>query len=168
MADNYISVVRYDGANTTTPQGEVSLGVNDVDTTKLLESPGIMTEGTILSVHDDVTGAAYQNTSGSTALAVLTIQGNSSGVLTRHVKIYSGPTTDSVTGATLLLEVGAVVTGFLNASDNRFTTPPLKIQNNNFIIVENVDDSRAGINNLIVLGGATAGGIFSIVVERGA
>jgi len=102
-----------------------------------------------------------KNTTGNDAFAVLIIIARTGGTEERHVKIYSGPTENSTSGATLLFEVGRDAnSGILNAQGEQLTTPVLKIQNNHFLTVENVDDSRAGINDIRFSG-------INWVVERG-
>ena len=167
MADSYISVIRFVGSTTGVFSGEVSVGKNDIDSVKVLDGMGDMTEGTVLSVHDDA-GAAYQNLSGFNAVAVLRIEARGSGFATRHVRVYSGPTTNDITGATLLWEVGQVDSAFFDLTANVITTSPLTISNNHYLIVENVDDSRTGTNDIRVSDQANNAQVTNFVVERGA
>ena len=167
LPDNFISIERFVGSLNIS-RGDVSIGVNDEDTVKYLHGNIAQAEGDILSVHDD-DNTDYKNTTGFDAITVLTINVINTGVATRHIKVYSGPTTDSTSGATLVWEVGQVDNDFYDGDGDAITTPPLKIQNNHFIIVENVDDSRAGTNNFQVTGTIVTGvSVNSIVVERGA
>lgn len=166
MADSYILVERFNGISTIVA-GEVSIGKNDVDTVKYANCLANMAEGTILSVPQEG-GSDYKNLSGFNTVAVLMVQCANTGVASRHVKIYFSPTTNSSSGATLLWEIGSVDNIFFDASTDSITTSPLTIQNNHFIIVENVDDSRAGLNDISVIGADTNFAVHSLVVERGA
>ena len=167
MADSYYSVARYVGA-TGTKEGEVSVGVNDEDTFKHFYESANIAEGGILSVHGD-DNADYQNNTSFDAIAVLTLQGVGTGGATRHVKIWSGTVTDSLSGSTTLLwEFGQVDSTFFDASSDSLTTPPMKIAAGRYLIVENVDDSRAGDNSVKVLGLNNDPSLKSFVVERGA
>jgi hypothetical protein len=84
------------------------------------------------------------------------------------VKIYSGPTTDSTTSATLLWEIGHTDDVFFDSSNDLLMTSPLTIQFNHYLIVENVDDSRAELNDVTVYGLALSTCVHNMVVERGA
>ena len=83
------------------------------------------------------------------------------------MKVYYGPTTYTVTGATLLFELGWTDNAFFDGNGNLITTHQLTIPTGNFIIVENVDDSRTGTHDIRV-NGQTEGTMHSVVVERGA
>jgi len=166
MSDNYIELERYVGSQQTA-KGSVSLGVNDEDTVVRVYTGADIAEGGVLSVHKE-DNTDYQNTSGFNAFAVIVLDGRDSGIATRHVKIYSAPTTDSISGATLVFETGQVDNDNFDAGGDYVTTPPLKIQDNHYIVVENVDDSRAGTNNVRTLGVTVVPQSTSLIVERGA
>ena len=150
LPDHFITLPNYDGfSGTEKTSGGSSLGVNDADTVKALATNAGLAEGAVGSLHVEDNSTSYQNTSGVTAYAIIIIQCEGAGTATRHVKIYSGPTENSTASATLLFEIGSVTTfGILNATGEKLTTPILKIQDNHFLTVENVDDSRAGANNI--------------------
>lgn len=82
------------------------------------------------------------------------------------MKVYYGPTTDTVTGATLLFEFGQDDAAFFDADGNAITTPPLTMPTGNYIIVENVDDSRVGTNDIQVLDLAS-NVTYGVSIERG-
>jgi hypothetical protein len=167
MADSYIAIDRYNGVASTVV-GTISVGVNDEDTVKILNgtSGSVITEGSVISMEDD-SGSAYQNTSGFDAIAVITIFATSAGVASRHVKIWSSSSANSATG-TILFEVGQEDNAFFDASADRLTIGPLKIQNNNYLNIENVDDSRTGSNDILILDYHTGAVLSNLVVERGA
>jgi hypothetical protein len=169
MPNNWITTRRYVGQSVEFA-GDVSVGVNDLDTPIYLGGGTFQTEGTVLSVHTDA-NANYQNTSGFDAIAVLTFQNQQSGAATRHLKVYASDTVDTADG-TLLWEIGATDTEFFDAVHDVLTSPPLRIPDDKFITVLNVDDSRAGTNNVVVLGTLSLSGLnesplaLSFVVER--
>lgn len=111
-----------------------------------------ITEGEVKSVHTADDSTAYQNTTGNTAYATLNLRTIDGGQSERHIKIWSGPTADSTTSATLLWEIGKLsTTEYLSQSDvDRITTRTLKIQNNHYLTIENVQESRAGTNNVTI------------------
>ena len=165
MADSYLDIKRYIGALLNT-SGVVSLGVNDKDTVKFASTGAAIAEGSALSVHDE-SDSDYQNLSGFDAMAVIVLNGNDTGGATRHVKIWSAPTTDSITAATLVFETGDSDNNYFDANLDRLTTPPCRIQDNHFIVVENIDDSRAGTNNVNVIGVVETSEASTVIVERG-
>lgn len=138
----------------------IGIGVNDEDTVKILIHSAVITEGSALSIHLEDDSTSYQNTSGADAAAVIIISAVTSGAQTRHIKVWSGPTENSTTSATLEFEIGSAAGFWLNAAGESVTVGPIIIQNNHYITLENVDDSRAGTNNISVTLGA-------FVVERG-
>ena len=163
MADNYITTDRYIG-DASIVIGKVDVGVQDGDTVRKFFSGATITEGNALSVHGE-DDADYKNTSGFDAIAVIVLIALSGGAATRHVKIYSAPTTDSTAGATLVWETGQTDSPYFDASLDRLTSAPVKIQDDHFIVIENVDDARAGANDVKNFGvePSTSGGF---VVER--
>ena len=168
LADSYFSLSRYIGSTSASIEGTVEVGVNDIDTVRLLDQSADITEGSVLSVHGD-DGANYQNNSGFDAMAVLTLIALSSGTATRHVKIFSHSVADTAAG-TLVWEMGQQDNVFFDAANDLFTTPPLRIQTGHFINIQNVDDARAGTNNVNIDAQSvvTTSVVRNIVVERGA
>lgn len=165
MADSYLEFPKYIGQQANTA-GTVSVGVQDGDTVRLTATSATIAEGSALSVHGE-DDTDYQNTSGFNAIAVIIMNCDNTGAAQRHVKIYSAPTTDSTSSATLLFEIGKADNSVFNANNDSYTTPPLKIQNNHFIVVENVDDSRAGTNNVDIVGSTSSGNLASTtIIER--
>jgi len=163
---NFYLVPLFEGAGQSpiTGGGGVGIEVKDGDTVKLLTHRTAITEGTVRSAHEQDNSTSYQNTSGQDAIAILLLETFSAGTEERHYKIYSGPTDNSTASATLLLEYGSDATsGHFDAPNqgDLMTTSPLTISNNHYIIIENVDDSRAGTNDLVLRPGN-----YSIVVER--
>lgn len=167
MADSYFQVARFTGNGSNTA-GFISIGVNDEDTVKVLRGTGTdWAEGNIQSLHDQ-TNTDYQNTSGYDAIAVINITCKNGGGATRHVKIWSGATVNSTSGATLLYEVGGEDTVFFDGLNDTLTVGPLKVQNNHYLTIENVDDSRTGSNDIGLSDYIATAGITNIIVERGA
>jgi len=163
LPDHFVTLPHYDGSSgTPKSSGGMSLGVNDGDTVKVLGFRNEITEGQIRSLHleDDTTD--YQNTSGFNAFAAITVEADNTGILTRHIKIFSSPTTNSITSATLLYEYGSQQTPMLNADGEKLSITGLKIQDDHFLVIQNVDDSRAGLNSITI--GSTE--IEAFVVER--
>jgi len=155
MADHYYPFGLY--AGTLTSSGTGLLGVNDEDTVNILGF-GVIAEGGINSLHLQDDSTDYQNTSGAVAYAVIIVRGDGTGTQARHIKIYSAPTTNSKVGATELFDYDGPD---FDANNQLITTPILEIQNNHYIVVENIDESRAGTNSIdFVLRN-------SLVVERG-
>lgn len=162
LPDHFLTVPYFNGTGgSPSSSGGMSIGFNDVDTTKFLLHTVAITEGSASSVHLENNTTDYQNTTGQDAFAVLVLNAVGSGTVQRHVKIWSGGTVNSISGATLLFEINsAVVVTILDNAAEKFTTPILTIQNNHYLTIENVDDSRAGTNDISVASD-------SWVVERG-
>ena len=108
----------------------------------------VLAEGDIHSVHIEDDTTSYQNTSGNPAYTSFSIGTSQAGGAQRHVKIYSSPTDDSATGAILLFEIGTVDTPAFDGPTDSLTVSNLKIENNHYLVVENVDESRVGDNSL--------------------
>lgn len=149
MADSYISIPKFLGA--TVPEGEQLLGVQDGDRVRALRH-GTISNGQVFSVHIQDNATSYQNTSGFDAFAILVVE--ASGVAqTRIINIYDSPTDNSTAGATLRFDINQ---NFFDSTNEKLTTPPMKISNNNFCVVENVTGAAGDI---IIE-------VQSIVVER--
>jgi len=112
------------------------LGIKDGDSVKLLVHTTDITDAQLRSVHlsDDVT--SYQNLSGKDAFVILLLVARNTSTGPRPFKIYSSPNDNSKTGATEVYDFDGN-TGFNNTGEG-WTTPPLKIQNNHFCVVENL------------------------------
>lgn len=123
---------------------------------KILMHNTELSEGDVKSIHMDDDTTAYQNTTGNAAFATLRITATGSGSSTRHIRIYSAPTSDSTSSATLLFEFGTGDTNAFDSSGNTMTVSGLKIQNNHYLVLENVDDSRAGTNDVFVVADLTS------------
>lgn len=147
------------GASLTATGTGIQLGVNTDDTIKYLIHLSAIAEGAIAAVFEEDNTTIYQNNSGKTAIVSLVISATGSGTLERHPRVYSAPNSGNLTGALLRWEIGTTQTNILDADLELLTTPPLFINDNHFIVVENVDDSRAGINSILVTP-------ISAVVER--
>jgi len=110
-----------------------------------------LVEGDIKSVHTEDDSTSYQNTTGNDAVVSFSIQAsNAGGTATRHVKVYSSPNNDSTSGATLLFEYGTASSSFFDTAGDNIGLSNLRIQNNHFLVIENVDDSRAGPNHITI------------------
>lgn len=158
---NSISLPYYNGTSSSPiASGGVSLGVADKDVLKILLHGTAITEGGIKSLHVRDNSTSYQNTSGSDAVAVLNISANAAGTSARHVKIFSSPSDDSITSATLILDIDQ--SGILDANGEILTVLCPNIQNNHYLVIQNVDESRAGDNSISVQPTS-----ISYVVERG-
>ena len=107
-------------------------------------------EGDIMSVHTEDDSTSYQNTSGNPAYATVTIVNAPTGVATRHVRIWSSPNDDSIAGATLRYEVGSTDHIGFDEQGESLSFPDVKIENNHYLVVENVDDGRTGTNDFTV------------------
>ncbi len=165
MADSYLTTTKYNGFQVSSvPQtdGTVHVGVQDGDTIVYLAYNSAIAEAAVVSVHTDDDSTSYQNTSGFDAVAVLTLA-TVSGSDEAHVKVYSSPNDNSTSSATLLWEYGnSASSSMFKAAGDLLTSPPLKIQNNHYIVIENVDESRAGDNTIDLYARANT----SFVVER--
>ena len=107
---------------------------------------------------DDTTD--YQNTSGKTAYVIITF---SAGVQTqkRLVRIFSAPTTNSITSATEVFDSQDVLgASSWNSNGNRLTSYVVPIQDNHFIVIQNYTGA-AGDIDIPATAGADA-----IVIEQ--
>ena len=161
LPDNLFLLPYFAGtAGTESSSGSVGIGINDEDTIKILVHDTAITEGTAVSVHLRDDSTSYQNNSGGNASAILLITGESAGTESRHVKVWSSPNDNSTTSATLILDIDQP--GVLNANGEAMTVVCPKIQSGHYLVIENVDESRAGANDVHI-----PNVLVSYVVERG-
>lgn len=142
MADNYYPVAKFSGVGST--QGDdVLLGLNDGDTLKTILHITLITDTQTLSVHEDDDATSYQNTSGFDAMAVLVLNAQGSdGATVRNFKLYSSPNNNSTTSATLVYDFSTFSpAGVFDATNDIYTTPPVKIENNHYVVIENLSGS---------------------------
>lgn len=162
MADNYIKFDVYVG--TTAVIRSDDIGYNRGETvTKLVHNTGFDdTVARSLHLVDDST--AYQNNSGQTAYAIVTVSAVTDSAADRAFKIYSAPTTDSVAAATEVFDS----TDLLNAStafdnpNDRATSWQVPIQDTHYIVIENT--SGASSRNINIPN--TEGVNFALVIEQ--
>ena len=152
MADHYIELPKYLGEVAGGALGKILVGMQDEDTFRhLIHLTDITGGGDIKSMHLEDDSTSYQNTSGQDAYFALEIFiTNSTG--TRDIAIYSSPNDNSKTSATLVHTINSPNFG---GTINRFwTTPVLRVQNNEYIVVENnsaaSDDLDIRFNSLVV------------------
>ena len=160
LADHAIVIPYHDGRSTTTDGSPgVVIGINNTDSPpKSIRHGAVITEGSTKTIHLEDDSTAYQNTSGFTATAGIVLKAASSGTEERHVRIRASNTVDTADG-TILFEIGSTAgTGMLDANNKSLSIGPLFIPTGKYLTIENVDDSRAGANDVNV-------NDFSLVVE---
>jgi len=162
LPDHFVGLPYFDGRSATAfTSGGVQLGVNNEDTVKMIIHTAAIAEAGVNSIHEEDNATSYQNTSGADAFAILILKCDNTGAIERHIKLHSSPNDNSTTSATLLFEVGAgTANSILDADNEELTVGPLRISNNHYLVIENVDDSRAGSNDIRV-------SVPGWVVERG-
>ncbi len=150
-AENFIATPFYTGeVGTPEPSGGNYLGVGDPNNAKFLVHRLAISEGVSDNVLLEDNTTPYQNTSGEDAVAIITIRATGAGTEERHWRIWDSPTSATATG-TLRYEFGSDATsGKMDASGLLMTCPPIKVSNNNFIVLECVDDGRVGSNAVAV------------------
>ena len=159
MADHYFGIQKYLGTGSVAQlDTDNKLGVNDADTVINNIGSATISPAGVKSVHLNDDATDYQNSSSKDAYALLTIRATGAGVTSRTFKIYSAPTTDSVAGATEIMNF-VPRSAQLNASGQTVSTILLKIQPNHFIVIQN---NTVGLNNDI-----DSALFVGVVVERG-
>jgi len=149
MAENYYLFPRY--INSTVPLEYQRIGHNRADNLVKLTHNTLFDHGTAVSLHltDDTTD--YQNTTGRTVYAIITVNAatDSGG---RAYKIYSAPTTDSIVGATEVYDSTEWRTNTNNfdSSADRWTSVLVPIQNTHYIVVENTSGVTSRRLQLVV------------------
>jgi len=147
-----ITLPYYEGTGAAaTTEASVSLKVPDDGRIIPILHETDITEGTAVSLHMDDDSTSYQNISGKKAGAILTISCRGAGVLSRHFKLYSAPTDNSTAAATEIFDYdGDGKVGMDAAGEHLTVLIPESIQNNHYLVLENVDESRAGVNDIHV------------------
>ena len=108
------------------------------------------------SLHLIDNSTSYQNNSGNDAFVILIINVIGAGGNARQVLLYDAPTNDSIAGATLRLDTGAI-TSILNNIGAKLTVGPIRISNGNYCVIHN---SSAATNDITIP-------LLAWVVERG-
>lgn len=164
LADNYISFDIYTGSTTVTHSDRI--GYNRGETVIPLMHETNIDNGQARSLHliDDST--SYQNTSGSTAYVIMTLN-SVVGSTRKQVKVWSSPNNDSVTGATEVWDsndhtVDTSGAGWTGTND-KFTTHILPIQNNHYIVIEN---NTGVVGQSVEVLGDDSGPADAIVIEQ--
>jgi hypothetical protein len=111
---------------------------------KFLVHTAEISEGDIQSLHTDDDSTAYQNTSGNAAFANIELTAANASGANRHIKIFSSPTIDSITGATELIEIGQSTAGLLENNGDTMVVKDLRIEPNHYLTIQHIDDSRTG------------------------
>ncbi len=132
LPDHFEVIDRFVGG--TTADGQFFLGIKDGDSVKILVHTTDIQDTQLRSVHLSDDSTSYQNNSGKDAFAIIKLTARDSGTGSRAFKIYSSPNDNSKTSATEVYDFDGN-TGFNNTSED-WTTPPLKIQNTHFCVVE--------------------------------
>lgn len=160
MADNYLPFPRFDGHSSSTFQD--LLGYSRTDKVKRLVHGAVIDDGETKSIHlaDDLTD--YQNQTGGTVYAMITLT-VSSPAGARSFKVWSAPTTDSKVGATEVFDSDDWVVGSWSAISDKLTTTILPISNNHFIVIENT----TGVTSMPISVQNTETSIQAVVIEPG-
>lgn len=157
MADNYYPFPIFVGGTQSVEVNRIGYARND--TLKRVVHSGDIDDGDTLSLHlpDDTT--AYQNNSGKIAYAIVTfIAASLSGA--RSIKIYSAPTSDSVTGATEVWNSDDHTVNSWSATNSLFTSVLVEIQDSHYIVIEN----NTGLSGRVVR--VQANNEHSLVIEQ--
>ena len=146
-----ITLPYYNGGTVVVNTGSsVSLKVPDDSTPKAILHTTEITEGSAVSLHTDDDSTSYQNSATGKAGAIFIIECRGTGTEPRHIKVYSSPTDNSATG-TVVFDYDGDGKGNFNSSTEELTVLiPNSIAANHYIVIENVDESRAGVNNIRV------------------
>ena len=142
LADNYILFSMYIGSTSSSRNDQI--GYNRGETVKKLVFNTNFDDTVTNSLHlaDDSTD--YQNTSGKTAYAIVTVNAavNSGD---RAFKIWSAPTTNSKTAAIEVYDSADwahTSTGFDGSSD-KFSSVLVPITVNHFVVIENTSGTSS-------------------------
>jgi len=135
LSDYYILMPIFLGGSSANRTDRIGYNRDETITRLVHEADIDDTELQSLHLADDTT--AYQNTSGKTAYAMITVRAITDAG-ERNFKIYSAPTTNSKAAATEVYNSDdwLVTTGW-DATGEKVTTHLLPIQNNHFIVLEN-------------------------------
>ena len=148
-----------------TPSRTDRIGYNRDETVTSLVYNTAIDDAGIQSLHLLNDSTDYQNTSGKTAYAVITVN-SQTGVTPKKFKIYSAPTINSKSGATLVFDSTTLMQGTtsMNANGEKLTTWLLPIQNNHFIVLENTTGTSSQFINVIL--STATDDIFALVIEQ--
>jgi len=159
LPDHFISLPFFRGASGSTPEpsGQISLGVNDIDTVKPLIHDVDISVGTSRSIHEADDSTPYQNLSGNDAFIILILQaGDTVNGVPANYKIWDSPTTDTATGTERFDTQGGNLANNMNATQQRITLGPFKISNNNYCVINPIANSDLRVRDYLAW-----------VVERG-
>jgi len=148
LSDTYLDWLSFMGGNPGLTYN-TQVGYNKGDNLVPLVHNTKFDNGVVVSLHELDDSTNYKNTTGKTVYVIINIIAiDDAG--TRACKVYSGPTADSKTGATLLFDSTKYIPddAIWNASQEKITTFVLAIQNNHFVNIENT--SGATPRNLAV------------------
>lgn len=160
LADNYLLFGMFRGGNL--PSETDRIGYNRGDTIKKLVHASTFDNGVAVSIHESDDSTDYKNTSGKTAYFIVTVNaGTNSGE--RSFKIWSGPTTDTTTGATQVFDLADVksANGFFAISD-KYTSYLVPISNNHFAILENTSGAASRELNV----SSAIANLHAVVIEQ--
>lgn len=146
LADNYLTYIRFVKSTSVAVQVQRDqIGYNRDDVVVLLQhNASILLNETKSLFLGGFTSTAYQNTSGNTAFVI--VSGNIAGTgVNARFKLYSAPTTDSKAGATEVFDSDDIVSSW-NAVSSRTTSFLVPIQDNHFIVFENLSVSAQPMN----------------------
>jgi hypothetical protein len=152
MADNYVELAKSNG----TFSSLLRIGYSKTEKiTQILYTDNIF-QGEIKSMHFNDNSTSYRNLSGTNARFYLTVRAI---VIAdpRIIKIYSSPTDDSISGATLLQTLDDSTGYDFNAINDTVSSDELIVQNNHYIVLEN--DTTVTNSHVTVLAGN------SVVIE---
>lgn len=161
LADNYILFSMYPASGTPTV---ARIGYNRDETVVHLVHATAFDDTATESLHVKDDSTSYQNTTGKTAYAIITVNASTQTGVERDFKVHSAPTDNSKTAATLLYDTTNFI-GSWATINTRVTTPLLAIADNHFIVIENT--SGASSRNLSVPASNSLES-FAIVIEQAA
>lgn len=155
LAENYFAFPVFDGGTSKTNDNLIGYALTD--TIVPLRHGADMDDTVIKSLHTSDDSTDYKNTTGKVAQVIITVQARLDASL-RNFKIYSAPTTDSVTGAILVFDTAVSDFNTLGTANTKLTINMVDIQNNHFVVIQNTTGVAGKIN--------IPGGINAIVIEH--
>jgi len=164
LADNYYLFRHFLQTNAADPDEFERIGYNRDDVLVAVQHDAGINNATPRSLHSGSSTTSYQNTTGRTVYAIITVVIGNPNTNPRW-KIFSAPTNDSIASATEVFDSDNTINILSNNSSDRLTSFLVPIQNNHFIVLQNLDSN---VSNEIRVAVADENGLSGLVVEPAA
>ena len=165
LADNYYLFKHWlEATNSDNFNQFERIGYNRDDNLVVLQHPTDILPATPRSLHSGSSTTSYQNTTGRTVYAIVTVTAGNPNTNPRW-KLFSAPTNDSIAAATEVFDSDNIINILSTIFSDRLTSLLVPIQDNHFIVLQNLDSNVAGI---ITVNTPDGNNVNGLVVEPAA